>query len=174
MVFLDWGISLRMQSRVPEAVDLFAPTLEAACARIAAVQASDYARSRNAVEGAVSYLSPYITHGFVALPEVLTAVAARHRVKVQDKFVYELGWREYFRHVWHHLGTDILDSLHDGLLRAAQSDWNLAQFDLSLSSGARRGQRGALDVDELVGPRRGLPRVVVEPPVICAPNAVWK
>lgn len=31
--------------------------------------------------------------------------------------------------------------LHDGLLRAAQSDWNLAQFDLSLSSGARRGQR---------------------------------
>ena len=27
------------------------------------------------------------------------------------------------------------------LLRSAQSDWNLAQFDLSLSSGARRGQR---------------------------------
>ncbi|MBA4261910.1 MAG: general secretion pathway protein GspL [Comamonadaceae bacterium] len=27
------------------------------------------------------------------------------------------------------------------LLRCAQSDWNLAQFDLSLSSGARRGQR---------------------------------
>ncbi len=31
--------------------------------------------------------------------------------------------------------------LHDWLLRGAQSDWNLAQFDLSLSSGARRGQR---------------------------------
>ncbi len=31
--------------------------------------------------------------------------------------------------------------LHDWLLRVAQSDWNLAQFDLSLSSGARRGQR---------------------------------
>jgi general secretion pathway protein L len=27
------------------------------------------------------------------------------------------------------------------LVRCAQSDWNLAQFDLSLSSGARRGQR---------------------------------
>jgi general secretion pathway protein L len=27
------------------------------------------------------------------------------------------------------------------LLRAGQTDWNLAQFDLSLSSGARRGQR---------------------------------
>ena len=31
--------------------------------------------------------------------------------------------------------------LHNWLLRVAQSDWNLAQFDLSLSSGARRGQR---------------------------------
>lgn len=31
--------------------------------------------------------------------------------------------------------------LHQWLLRCAQSDWNLAQFDLSLSSGARRGQR---------------------------------
>lgn len=30
---------------------------------------------------------------------------------------------------------------HSWLLRCAQSDWNLAQFDLSLSSGARRGQR---------------------------------
>lgn len=29
----------------------------------------------------------------------------------------------------------------DWLLRCAQSDWNLAQFDFSLSSGARRGQR---------------------------------
>lgn len=29
----------------------------------------------------------------------------------------------------------------DWLLRCAQSGWNLAQFDLSLSSGARRGQR---------------------------------
>lgn len=31
--------------------------------------------------------------------------------------------------------------LHNWLLRVAQSDWNLAQFDMSLSSSARRGQR---------------------------------
>lgn len=34
-----------------------------------------------------------------------------------------------------------LVSRPDWLLQCAQSDWNLAQFDLSLSSGARRGQR---------------------------------
>lgn len=97
-------------------LDLFPPTREAALARIAAVQPADYARSRNAVEGAVTQLSPYITHGFVSLPEVLAGVAAQHPLHVQHKFVFELGWRAYFRHVWHHLGPDILDSLHDGLL----------------------------------------------------------
>jgi len=105
-----------MQSRVPEAVDLFAPTLEAACARIAAVQPSDYARSRNALEGAVSYLSPYITHGLVNLPDVLAGVSARHPMDAQHKFVFELGWRAYFRHVWQHRGAGILDALHEGAL----------------------------------------------------------
>ena len=95
---------------------LFVPTLAAARARIAAVRPADYARSRNAIEGAVTQLSPYITHGFVSLPEVLAGVAARHRLDVQHKFVFELGWREYFRHVWQHRGAAILQSLHEGLL----------------------------------------------------------
>jgi deoxyribodipyrimidine photo-lyase len=95
---------------------LFPPTHAAALARIAAVRPADYARSRNAIDGAVTQLSPYITHGFVSLPEVLAGVAARHRLDVQHKFVFELGWREYFRHVWQRRGDEILHSLHDGLL----------------------------------------------------------
>jgi deoxyribodipyrimidine photo-lyase len=94
----------------------FPPTLTAARARIAAVRPTDYARSRNAIEGAVTQLSPYITHGFVSLPEVLAGVASRHRLDVQHKFVFELGWRAYFRHVWQHRGDAILQSLHEGLL----------------------------------------------------------
>ena len=93
----------------------FEPTLYAAQARIAAVRPADYARSRNAIEGAVTGLSPYITHGFITLPEVLAGVAAEYRLEVGHKFVFELGWREYFRHVWQHLGTGILQSLHEGL-----------------------------------------------------------
>jgi deoxyribodipyrimidine photo-lyase len=100
--------------------DLFAssfePTLAAARARIAAVRPPAYARTRNALDGAVTQLSPYITHGFVSLTEVLSGVAARHALDVQHKFVYELGWRAYFRHVWQHRGDGILRSLHDGLL----------------------------------------------------------
>ena len=94
----------------------FPPTVDAALARIAAVRPGDYARSRNAIEGAVTQLSPYITHGFVTLPEVLAGVAAKYRLDVQHKLVYELGWRAYFRHVWEHQGDGIFQSLHPGPL----------------------------------------------------------
>lgn len=96
--------------------DAFAPTLAAAQARIGAVQPAAYARTRNAITGAVSGLSPYITHGFVTLPEVLAGVASCHALGMQHKFVFELGWREYFRHVWAQHGSGILQSLHPGPL----------------------------------------------------------
>ncbi|HKX95572.1 MAG TPA: FAD-binding domain-containing protein, partial [Methylibium sp.] len=96
--------------------DIPAPTLAAAHARIAAVRPAAYARTRNAIDGAVSGLSPYITHGIVTPAEVLAGVAARQALSVQDKFVFELGWRDYFRHVWAHRGDGILRSLHPGPL----------------------------------------------------------
>jgi deoxyribodipyrimidine photo-lyase len=96
--------------------ETFAPTLAAAQARIAAVRPAAYARTRNALDGAVSCLSPYITHGFVTLTDVLAGVSARHALDVQHKFVYELGWRAYFRHVWQHRGEGILHSLREGPL----------------------------------------------------------
>lgn len=97
-------------------LQLFPPTRAAALARIARVRPGDYARSRNALGGAVTRLSPYITHGFVGLPEVLAGVASRHRLGVQHKLVFELGWREYFQHVWQRQGSGILHSLHAGPL----------------------------------------------------------
>ena len=97
-------------------MQLFPPTREEALARIATVRPAEYARSRNALNGAVTQLSPYITHGFVSLPEVLEGVRARHPVGPQDKLVFELGWREYYRHVWQHRGDGIFESLHEGVL----------------------------------------------------------
>ena len=54
--------------------ETFAPTLAAAQARIAAVRPAAYARTRNAIDGAVSGLSPYITHGLISLADVLAGV----------------------------------------------------------------------------------------------------
>ncbi len=124
-------------------VDAYPPTLAAAQARIAAVAPAPYARTRNAIDGAVSGLSPYITHGLVSLAEVVAGVAARHVLDVQHKFVYELGWREYFRHVWRERGDDILRSLHEG----PQPD---GAYGTELPADIRDGCTGVPVIDQAV------------------------
>ena len=91
-------------------------TPAAALARLAAVRPGDYARSRNHLQGAVTRLSPYITHGVLSLPQVLLALQQKHRLDARHKLVYELAWREFFHHVWHYEGDAIFSSMHDGVL----------------------------------------------------------
>jgi deoxyribodipyrimidine photo-lyase len=110
------ALALALALRFKPMHDRFAPTLAAAAARIATVQPDEYARTRNSLDGAVSGLSPYITHGFVTLADVLTGLTAQRALDVQHKFVFELGWRAYFRHVWQHRGEAILRSLREGPL----------------------------------------------------------
>lgn len=94
----------------------FEPTVTAALARLAAIKPGDYARTRNHLGGAVSKLSPYLTHGFISMPEAARFLDSRHQLDLQNKFAYELGWREFFQHVWRHEGDGILASLHEGAL----------------------------------------------------------
>ena len=121
----------------------FPPTADAVARRIAALDPSRYARTRNALDGAVSRLSPYITHGYVTLPQALAGVIARHRLAVQHKFVYELGWREYFHHVWMHRGDGIFSSLHDGVLPEGA-------YAAALPADIREGRTGLPVVDRAV------------------------
>jgi deoxyribodipyrimidine photo-lyase len=87
----------------------FPPTRAAALARLAAIDIAAYERSRNHLEGAVTRLSPYLTHGVVSVPEVIDSVLARGAHE-RDKIVFELGWREYWQHAWRHLGEAIFRS----------------------------------------------------------------
>ena len=84
------------------------PTREAALAQLRRVDPRAYGRTRNFLDGAVTRLSPWITHGFLDLPEIVDSLRARFRVRDDDKLVFELAWREFFHHVWGHLGDDIL------------------------------------------------------------------
>ena len=95
---------------------IFTPTREAAQRALGRVEPGRYAQTRNFLEGAVSRLSPYLTHGLLDLREVYQAVHARHPLDAQHKFVFELGWRAYYRHVWSHLGERMFQSLHAGVL----------------------------------------------------------
>jgi deoxyribodipyrimidine photo-lyase len=94
----------------------FEPSLRAAQQRLDAVQPDAYARTRNALEGQVTRLSPYLTHGFLNLTDVYTSVHARHPLDAKHKLVFELGWRAFYRHVWSHESDGIHQALHPGLL----------------------------------------------------------
>lgn len=105
-----------------EPLALIEPTAQAAVQRLQAVRAHDYARTRNHLDGAVTRLSPYITHGVLSLPQVLAHVQEAERARDAKgrglapghKFINELAWREYFHHVWQHEGKAIFTSLHEG------------------------------------------------------------
>jgi deoxyribodipyrimidine photo-lyase len=123
----------------------FEPTPAAARARLAAVRPAEYARTRNHLDGAVTRLSPYLTHGLLTLPEVLLAVLERHpRLPVQHKLVYELGWREFFHHVWQHEGDGIFQSLHVGPLPDSA-------YRRELPADLREARTGVPVVDMAVG-----------------------
>jgi deoxyribodipyrimidine photo-lyase len=85
---------------VPTDLRSFEPSFASAHARAAHTNPSHYARTRNALDGGVTGLSPYLTHGIISLPEVVRTLAAKHRLGYDDKLVFELGWRAFFHHVW--------------------------------------------------------------------------
>lgn len=131
-------------SKLPVDLRNFPPNLGAAHARIRAVQPARYERTRNALDGAVTGLSPYITHGLVSLPEVLAGViAAQGPLPVQHKFVYELGWREYWRHVWQQRGAAIFRSLHPGPLPEAA-------YAADVPADVREGRTGVPAIDQSI------------------------
>lgn len=119
------------------------PTRSAALARIARVRPAAYARTRNQLDGAVTGLSPYITHGLVTLPEVLAGVLQHTALDVQHKLVFELGWREFFRHAWGHAGDGILQSLHAGPLPEAA-------YARPLPADIREARSGVPAIDQAV------------------------
>ena len=94
---------------------LFLPTDEAVQARLSSVHVANYGRTRNHLDGAVTYLSPYLTHGFLSLAEVVASVRKNQSLEPSDKLFSEFAWRAFFHHVWSHLGDDIFQSIRPGL-----------------------------------------------------------
>ena len=59
-----------------------------------------YGRSRNYVDGAVTYLSPYISRGVISTRQVLENVLEKgYKIPEIESFVKELCWRDYFQRV---------------------------------------------------------------------------
>ena len=90
--------------------DFFAD-YETVCERIASIDPQAYARTRNLLHGAVSYLSPFITHGIINTRQVAVSVLASSDVPQAEKLLSELGWREFFHRVWQAQGDAIFSDI---------------------------------------------------------------
>ena len=139
-----WGI--------PDHLRQFEPSQAAALARLRRVQPAAYARTRNALDGAVTGLSPYFTHGMLSLADaarsinVQSTALGRAPLGFDDKLVFEFGWREFFHHVWQHAANQ-----GDAILRDMHSSppWPGKYAD-TVPDDIRQGRTGVPAIDSTV------------------------
>ncbi|MBY0432645.1 MAG: deoxyribodipyrimidine photolyase, partial [Cyclobacteriaceae bacterium] len=80
--------------------------------RINRINPVQYAKTRNFVDGEVTYLSPYISRGVISVKQVKETVLAKgHHPATIEKFLQELAWREYFQRVWQAKGDELFKDL---------------------------------------------------------------
>ena len=80
--------------------------------RIRRIDPVKYARTRNFEDGAVTYLSPYISRGVISTKQVLESVLERGYQPAQiEKFIQELAWRDYWQQIWMVKGDEINSDL---------------------------------------------------------------
>ncbi|HSK12494.1 MAG TPA: FAD-binding domain-containing protein [Phnomibacter sp.] len=80
--------------------------------RINNIDPIKYASTRNFVNGAVTYLSPYISRGVISTRQVYESLKARgYQLQQMEKLVSELAWRDFFQVIWQAKGDAIFEDL---------------------------------------------------------------
>ena len=121
----------------------FEPTRTEVLRRLDAVHPGEYARTRNALDGAVTGLSPYLTHGVVSLRDAVARVLQKHRLSFDDKLMFEFAWREFFHHVWSREGERVLHDMRPATV------WPGA-YATELPADLREGRTGVPTIDAAV------------------------
>jgi deoxyribodipyrimidine photo-lyase len=80
--------------------------------RVNKINPLQYSKTRNFIDGAVTYLSPYISRGVISVKQVQESVLAKgHHPATIEKFLQELAWREYFQRVWQAKGDALFQDI---------------------------------------------------------------
>ena len=119
--------------------EIFVPTNDALQALISAIDIRAYEKTRNHVSGRVTHLSPYLTHGFIDIPQLFDRLP---RLTLEDKLAFEFAWREFFHHVWQRSGDAILADLRPALAGVHYAD--------TLPDDIREGRTGLPVIDKAV------------------------
>jgi deoxyribodipyrimidine photo-lyase len=72
-------------------------------ARIDEIDPVKYCKTRNYIDGDITYLSPFVSRGIISTRLILERVMRKGYSIIQiEQFVKELVWRDYFQRVWQH------------------------------------------------------------------------
>lgn len=89
--------------------------------RIGQIDPRAYDKTRNYLDGAVTWLSPFLTHGISTTSEVAEQVLQHQKPSDCYRLLYELGWREYFHRTWQESGDDIFEDMRHPQLHATST-----------------------------------------------------
>lgn len=103
-----------------DSLTLFPTSYDLIIERINAVNPIKYAKTRNFINGDVTYLSAYISRGVISVAQIKEAVLQKgYKPYEIEKFLQELAWREYYQRVWQvkkeELFTDLKQTQSDFL-----------------------------------------------------------
>ncbi len=91
---------------------IFPTDIETILTRIENINPIKYAKTRNFINGDVTYLSPYISRGVISVKQIKENIIKRgFSLYEVQKFIQELAWREYWQRIWQSKRDDILMDL---------------------------------------------------------------
>jgi len=91
---------------------LFPTDFESILSKINAIHPEKYSKTRNFLNGDITYLSPYISRGVISTKQVMDAVLKNGFTFLQsEKLIQELAWREYYQRIWQVKKDQIWDDL---------------------------------------------------------------
>jgi deoxyribodipyrimidine photo-lyase len=112
--------------------------------KLNSVDAAAYAKTRNFLNGAVTYLSAYLRHGCLSLQEAAHTVKKNGAAQA-DKLLFEFAWRDYWRQVWYAHGDAIYSDMEAP---------KVALGDADLPDDIRDGKTGLPCMDGFIGDLR--------------------
>jgi deoxyribodipyrimidine photo-lyase len=90
-----------MQSLKNDLLALFPTSYALILERLSRVNPIKYAKTRNFINGDVTYLSAYISRGVISVQQIKETVLQKgYKPYEIEKFLQELAWREYYQRVW--------------------------------------------------------------------------
>jgi deoxyribodipyrimidine photo-lyase len=119
---------------------------KAAEERLRSARLREYAATRNYLDGAVTRLSPYIRYGVLSLAEVKAFALANTRTRDEvEKFLNELGWRDYFQRVYVEIGDDIWEDQEE-----YKTGFGAHEYAEALPEDIRAAQTGVTFIDDQI------------------------